>query len=349
MQQLSEPSSWNDRLPFPYGKMPMNNDSHRLNPWHGVLFGMALLLWTACFESLTPHPVPIENATKNQNRPARIAWPEAQISEHHLVFPKEQVSLLAKWYAQVNGVQPGETFGSLVIRTAKSQLGKPYALPPFSVGLEKMVVRLDTFECVSFVETSLAVARCVWLGTEDPSCFIRQMETIRYQGGILDDFASRLHYFSHWLLNHNQRENVWLKTQYLGGDMQTQRFFFMSTHPWLYPPLSSKHVLDTILQQEQWLSKQPLGLLEKNQVPRAQQELAHGDILGIASSKYPGLLIGHVGFVDRTCPFKKPRLLHASSYHGRVLVIASDIADYVQRRPDRLGLLIAEPVEPRLQ
>ena len=57
-----------------------------------------------------------------------------------------------------------------------------------------------------------------------------------------------------------------------------------------------------------------------------------------------GPLIHHAGIVYRARG--RARLLHASSYHQRVVLTREDLSSYLLRRKDRRGVLVARPLSP---
>jgi hypothetical protein len=66
--------------------------------------------------------------------------------------------------------------------------------------------------------------------------------------------------------------------------------------------------------------------------------------VGIVTTE-PGRLIGHAGFVVRD-ERGRTHLLHASSHHRRVVVTVRSLADYLLRRPERWGVMVARPRPP---
>ncbi len=273
------------------------------------------------------------------------AVPDALAGSHPLTA--ESAALLGQWYAKVGSPKDGEPYGDLVARVARVQLGKPYQLPPERSGPELLRVDLTHFECLSLVESSLAVARCTWLGSQDQACFLREVEASRYREGRLDGYASRLHYFSDWLGDNFRRSRVSLLTAALGGEARSYRFDYISTHPGRYPALAEPGVRETMVTQEARISGEPLVILAREAVRGVQHQLAAGDLVAVVSDRLPGLGVGHVGFVDKSLP-GPPRLLHASSHHRRVIITPYAVGSYFTNRPDRQGAMLARPQPPAI-
>jgi hypothetical protein len=257
---------------------------------------------------------------------------------------KDQAALLA-WFEAVGGRREGESFSELVVRAARHQLNKPYDDRRQTEEPETLQIDLGQYQCVSFVESSLAVARCVWRGQLTGECFVAEVEAFRYRGGRLDGYTSRLHYFPDWMADNEERGRVAWATPDLGGIARKHEFNFMTAHPELYPPLSTPGIRAQIAAREAELSRRDWVILDRDSVSSAQQQLQTGDIVALVSDRKPGLLVGHTGFVDLSAS-GVPRLLHASSHHQRVLLTAHGVANYVQRRPYRVGIMVARPMPP---
>jgi len=258
-----------------------------------------------------------------------------------LAAPDARPSGLSRWYASVRPVPLGESFGDLLVRVARAQVGKPYRDPPEGRGYEEVKVELSSFECTSFLEGSIAVARCLSLSDETEACYLRQVESLRYRGGKRGGFASRLHYLSDWIADNAGRGHFDPITLELGGVRLDWRFDYMSRHRGRYPPLAAPGVFAEIAGVENRLSAEAQVVVPRTAVGTACVELRNGDIVGIATSK-SGLLLTHAGIVVKG-PDGKARLLHASSFHRRVIVTREDLARYVLRRPERIGLVVARP------
>lgn len=249
---------------------------------------------------------------------------------------------IENWFKAVGPRQSGETFGELSLRAAKLKLGTPYDSAPQTPGPEKLRIELEQLHCVSLVEYANAIARCLWKKSATSACFLAEVESTRYRNGHRNDYASRLHYFSEWLLDNQRRGRLHSLVE--DGTPITAPYFFMSQHKKRYPSLQDHDIAASIAETENRLSRTELRYVPKNEIRDFQKNLQTGDIIAVVSSK-PGLLITHVGFavVD---PLKKVRLLHASSHNNRVVISRGDIAGYVMRRSERRGIIAARPLAP---
>ncbi len=258
----------------------------------------------------------------------------------------EQSTELTRWYQAIGQKRRNETFGNLVIRAGMLQIGKPYINPPDPPGaVEELVVELRSFECVSFVESTLAMARCVWKNENiatGEACFVRELEQQRYRHGIRQDYNSRLHYFSEWLTDNSARGLLDMKiNRALGAETLPFRFNFMSTHPQYYPPLSNTRILHGIQATENRISATPMAIISDNTLAKGDPQFQDGDVVAIVGNK-KGLLISHTGFVH-VDEKGKMHILHASSYQKRVLLTTAGVANYIRRRSERRGVIAARP------
>ena len=72
----------------------------------------------------------------------------------------------------------------------------------------KLIVNFTQFDCFTFLETVLALAHCFVVGRISPREFRRKLKFIRYRQGIIAGYSSRLHYFTDWLRDNEQKKIV---------------------------------------------------------------------------------------------------------------------------------------------
>jgi len=269
----------------------------------------------------------------------------ASASDHGTLTTKTRAKL-QEWYDGVGAPLARETFGSYLARTAFFQHGVGYESVQTPTTPEKLRVELSRFECVTFIESSLAVARCGFRGEPTASCFEREVTASRYRGGAVSDYASRLHYFDDWIDDNEARKRLRNLTPELGGEPLTRSYFHISSR--VLPRSDvSKDSLAVLTREvaatESRLSRVPHLVLSRERAPRVLDQLEDGDLVAFVRER-SGLLIHHAGFVYRVRG--KPRLLHASSYHRRVVLTSDDVASYLLRRPERRGVLVARPLSP---
>ena len=260
-------------------------------------------------------------------------------------LPGPEAWALDTWFTTVAGRAPDESFGALTVRVAQAALGRPYADPPSTAGAEVVSLNVDAFECVSFVERSLAVARCVWLQTPTATCFGQEVATIRYRDGRIDGFASRLHYFEDWLGDNARRGHVSLLAKQLGGETITRHTAYMTDHMAAFPALKDPETFRRISAMEHRLSTTPTAIVMREMIGAVEPRLLDGDIIAVTTRR-ADILVRHAGLVQLGANHEV-HMLHASSAHHRVTRTKETLAEYVSRRPEREGILVARPIPPK--
>ncbi len=308
---------------------------------HNQLFSLLLVtlaIGGAACEGDAPSP-PLDPAPKAPPLPVPLSpalEPDSRLALH-------------RWYTEAQNPKPDESFGEFIARTATQQLGIPYFNQPQSAKPERFSISLNTFQCVSLVETSMALARCIWRKERSEGCFVDEVQQSRYRDGEVDGYASRLHYFFDWLTNNSERGRLIPLTKALGGKKFWPRrkrklFSIMTNRPKRYPALLNPAVFEDIQSIEDSLNEIQPFVLNGKQLRKLNHKLKDGDVIAVVTS-VKGILVSHTGFVLKT-PDGKARLLHASSYHKRVVLSEGDIANYINSDPKRLGVLVYRPEHP---
>jgi hypothetical protein len=228
---------------------------------------------------------------------------------------------------------------------ARLFIGKPYAGGTLEGNdPERLVVDLRKFDCMTFVESVAAIFLCL-RQQQQPSFddFERILARIRYRGGTIDGYLSRLHYASDWI-DDNVRKNILSgfikkKLKNLGEEI----FFnlnFMSGHSELYPYLKSHpQEVERIGQIEARLSKLSFRYIPKSKIARIDKFLDDGDIVFFVTLK-PGLDFTHTGIVHRNNGVAT--FIHASQKMGRVIVNPESLSEYCLKSKTNAGIVVCE-------
>jgi hypothetical protein len=234
--------------------------------------------------------------------------------------------------------------GDIVVEVGKTFLGAPYE--PHTLeqpGDERLVVNLRTFDCVTFVESVLALARCIKSNTPTFDAFATELLRIRYRGGVLDGYASRLHYFSEWMEDAEAKDIAARSTARLDGKSFEKTINWMTTHHNSYPRLSDAAVHAAMETIERRLSKRDLRYIPGNHVGNA--DIRNGDIVGIMTN-LSGLDISHTGIAVRTAA-GEVRYMHAPNVKGSVNITPIPLGTYVAKNKSAIGIMISRPIESR--
>ncbi|MBK8701394.1 MAG: DUF1460 domain-containing protein [Saprospiraceae bacterium] len=230
-----------------------------------------------------------------------------------------------------------DSLGEKIITVATMFLGKPYLRNPLDQQKEETLqIRLDGFDCYTFVETVLALAR-------DSASFEKQIQNMRYRDGKIEDYASRIHYFTEWIYQ-NEKNRV---IKDISPELPGHRKFapvldFMSRHRSSYPQLADDVQYAKIKAMEGECNKRTRTYLPKQYVPGALKFIKSGYIIAITTHK-KGLDIAHVGFA--LWRHKKLYLIHASSDWKKVIISSRPLYDYLMRHKGQSGIMVLRPLD----
>lgn len=253
--------------------------------------------------------------------------------------------------AHRRAASPG--FGELLGAIGERLVGTRYEPHTLELGgPERLVINLESLDCVTFVENVLVMARLAWTAeatlVEDPhrfeSAYRRELTATRYRDGVLDGYPSRLHYFSEWIGNNEAKGLVDGISQALGGVVDESPLDFMSTHPDAYRQLADPGVLAAIATTEARLASVPRHYLPEDVLGDAARGIREGDIIA-ATSTVPGLDIAHTGIaVWRGGAL---RLMHAPLVGSHVQISDETLAERIGRIEGQDGIMVARPLPPR--
>lgn len=227
---------------------------------------------------------------------------------------------------------------------ARKLLGRPYVAYTLEVNSrEQLVVNLRELDCTTLVETVSALVLCARNGKKDYHSYCHYLKQLRYRQGRLDDYASRLHYFSDWIDDNTTMGLVSeVKTEQAPfSAVQTLNINYMSQHPQSYKALrQNPSLVEKIKKHEQRLTGKKYRYIPKQEVTDSEtlRQLIHdGDIIAITCSK-PGLDIAHLGFAV----WKKDglHLLNASQIHKKVVEEPMTLGEYLGKHPSHTGIRV---------
>ena len=151
--------------------------------------------------------------------------------------------------------------------------------------VEKLQPYLQETDCTTFVETVLALARTAVKKQSTWDEYCRQLTALRYRNGKIDGYLSRLHYFSDWIANNEQKGFVTDITKISGGVPDTLRLYFMSRNADRYPALQRNATLvDGIAVQERSLNGKIIYYLPTFRLDSASlATIQSGDIIAFTT------------------------------------------------------------------
>jgi hypothetical protein len=229
--------------------------------------------------------------------------------------------------------------GKTMVSVGKTFLKTPYVAQTLEIGeTETLVINLQGLDCTTFVENVLTVTLLLQQEKTDFDSFAKVLETIRYKNGKLDGYASRLHYFSEWIANNEQKGLITDITAEIGGKEISKEINFMSTHRDLYPFLADDVNFEKIKASENFLNNEVICYLPQDQIEAYENLIHSGDIIALTTS-IEGLDITHTGIATREKD-GRIHLLHASS-SGEVKVSELPLVDYLKKVNKNTGIMVA--------
>ncbi len=248
----------------------------------------------------------------------------------------------------IRGISPDMPLPLLMTEVARRFIGLPYLENSLNVGdpragvPEPLVSRLDGFDCVTLVESSLAIARTTALGDPTPDGYQRELERLRYRGGKRSDFSSRLNYFSEWIADNARRGMLVDLTPHLGGVPDTRPLTFMTAHRKAYPALADDGIFARQQAVEAALASHSRSVIPMDRAKEILDALQPGDILAFTTS-IPGLDVVHTGMVARG-PGGALHLLHAPEPGEPVTISSKPLSEYLGASKRHKGLIVARPL-----
>ena len=229
---------------------------------------------------------------------------------------------------------------SRMVAVARSFLGTPYVSGTLNQNgdEEQVTVNLRELDCWTFMENSLAIALASGAARPAFDSLGQYVQQLRYWGGQVDGYASRIHYFSGWMLQAEKLGYLHNLTQEFGGVPYPKKIGYMTARPNKYPQLRQKEACQKLRQVEERLSQHQWYFIPQNRVARMEHLLLDGDIIALTSWK-KDLDIAHQGFAIRKNG--SVYLLHASSLHKRVVVSAQPLVQYLLSQKGQTGIMVA--------
>ena len=248
----------------------------------------------------------------------------------------------------------GQRLDTLPLGPAIARLGETFVGTSYTPGTleapgpEHLVIDLREFDCVTFIENMLALTRFIRHDgikaladrATAEARYAGYLEELRYRGGHLDGYASRLHYFSEWLSDNAQRGKLELLTRQLGGVPDSEPFSFMSTHAAAYRQMAEPGVADQIRAMEARLNAAlPRWYIPEDRIASIAPRIHDGDIIA-ATSTLPGLDIAHTGIaLWRNGAL---HLLHAPLVGKSVEISAVPLAQRILDIRTQDGIMVAQ-------
>ena len=282
---------------------------------------------------------------KNITKLLVLALAFCQITFANQMFAQQSMDAQSKAkYAKISKIlieNNHKSVPELMVIAAKQMLGTEYVAGSLELVPEQLKVSLVETDCILFVETCMAMAMNAKKGYDSPDSLCAFIQRTRYRNGIVDGYASRIHYTSEWIKQGEGRGIFEEITDVLSADnLSGQRFSYMSKHSSAYKQLKDNPAeVARISKMEDYLNSfSDYYVIPKADVKKMEHLLKDGDILGFNSS-VEGLDIAHVAIVYHKGN-GQVGFIHASQVDGKVVIDEKSIHDYVNSRKSNDGIRI---------
>jgi len=263
------------------------------------------------------------------------------------VFKEEDVEICnSKFQLAVDENLSTKPINEVIIIIGKSFTGTDYAAHTLEVNdEEKLVINLTGLDCNTFVENVLVLSRCIKQGKTSFDDFKDELTLIRYRDGKLDQYPSRLHYFTDWIFNNEENGIVKNITKEIGGEKFEMNLSFMSSHPEYYKHLKANPgFIPIIKKQEEEINKRVHYFIPQQKIAEIETKIESGDLLAFTST-INGLDVNHVGIAVRMDD-DRIHILHAPNVGLKVQISELPLAEYVNKIEKDSGVIVVRVLEP---
>lgn len=229
------------------------------------------------------------------------------------------------------------TLAEIAVKTGLHLDGTPYKGHTLEIIPEQLVINMRGLDCVTFVETCLALALTVRSQNPSFEAFAANLQIIRYEDGVIDGYASRLHYTSHWIIDNSEKGILQEVTPGLHGEQWHGTIDSMSRKRTRNKQMQDANVYSRIIATEKMLNSRQYQYIPSQRVSAFETMIMSGDIIAFTSGP-GGDDVKHVGFAY--IENGSLLLLHASSDSRRVEVTSETISSYVSARKNFTGIRV---------
>jgi len=267
-------------------------------------------------------------------------------SYSQIISEKDVEVCNSKFQLAVNKNLEEKPIGDVIAEIGKSFIGTDY----FAHGLEKdgneqLIINLTGLDCTTFLENALVLARCIKKGKTTFEDYQKELQFIRYRDGKIDEYPSRLHYFSDWIYDNVKKGVVEDVTKDIGGEKIKFKINFMSTHPESYKQLEENpDFIPIIKKQEKEINCREYYYIPKEELKSKEEQIQNGDLLAITTS-VEGLDIGHTGIAVKMDD-GRIHMLHAPTENTKVQISEEPLADYLMKYKRHSGVIVLRALEP---
>ena len=229
---------------------------------------------------------------------------------------------------------------ALVEFYARQLLGTPYVAHTLEADKEVLTINVHQLDCLTFIETLYALTRATLAGRYSWRDFAANIENVRYRGGEMGDYATRIHYMSEWIIDNHVRGNLVEVTPDIPhADYMIKNIDFMTHHTDSYRQLKNDSAMVEKIRQHE-LRNHRFPYLKRSWLndKEVKAALLSGDFVSLVT-KMEGLDVSHNGIIvvdDKGDPY----LLDASMSAGKVMLESKPLFKYLERSKSNIGIRV---------
>lgn len=263
------------------------------------------------------------------------------------VFSKKDVEICNdKFSLAVDRSLKEKPVNEVIIEIGKSFLGTEYVAHTLEKdGDENLVINLTGLDCTTFLETALTFSRCIKKDKSSFEDYQKELTFIRYRDGKIEKYPSRLHYFSDWIFDNQQKSIVKDITEEIGGKEIKFNVNFMSENPKYYKQLTENpEFIPVITKQEKEINSRQYYYIPEDDIEKSEPKIQSGDLIALTTSD-KGLDIGHVGIAIKM-ENGRIHFLHAPIAGSKVQITEIPLSDYTKKIKKHTGIIVLRVLEP---
>ena len=229
---------------------------------------------------------------------------------------------------------------ALVEFYARQLLGTPYVAHTLEAEPEVLTINIHELDCLTFIETLYALTRATLNGRYSWRDYAANIENVRYRGGEMGDYSSRIHYISEWIIDNNVRGNLVEVTPDVPHvEYMIKNIDYMTHHTDSYQQLKNDSAMVEKIRNHE-LRNHRFPYIKRSWLndKAVKAALRSGDFVSLVT-KTEGLDVSHNGIIvfdEKGDPY----LLDASMSGGKVMLERSPLFKYLERSKTNIGIRV---------
>ena len=244
------------------------------------------------------------------------------------------------------GYESGLTDANALVEFyARKLLGTPYVAHTLEGDKEMLTINIHELDCLTFIESLYALTRTTLGKRYSSRDSAANIENVRYRGGKMGDYSSRIHYISEWIIDNNVRGNLVEVTPELPhADYMIKNIDYMTHHTSNYQQLKNDSAMVEKIRRFE-LRNHRFPYLKRSWLndKAVKAALRSGDFITLVTN-IEGLDVSHNGIiiVDEK---GDPYLLDASMSGGKVMLESKPLFKFLERSKTNIGVRVFRMIQ----